>query len=88
MVITSDNSRNESTEKIIKDILMGVDKSKSYTVIESRYKAIEHAVKYARKTDIVLLLGKGHENYEITNKGKIHFDEREVLSKILGNDRI
>ena len=82
MVITSDNSRNERTEKIIKDILEGVDNKSSYTVIENRRQAIEYAVKNAKRTDIILLLGKGHENYEITNTGKIYFDEREVLSEV------
>ena len=87
MVITSDNSRSESTENIVKDILKGIDKNSSYVVIENRHHAIEYAVKHAKKNDIVLLLGKGHEDYEITSAGKHHFDEREVLTEVLSNDR-
>ncbi|MBQ7352880.1 MAG: UDP-N-acetylmuramoyl-L-alanyl-D-glutamate--2,6-diaminopimelate ligase [Clostridia bacterium] len=85
MILTSDNSRSESTENIIKDILTGIEKNKNFIVIENRCQAIEYAVKNTKKSDVLLLLGKGHENYEITNKGKIHFDEREVLSRILDN---
>ena len=85
MILTSDNSRSENTENIIKDILTGVDKNKNFVVIENRYQAIEYAVNNTRKSDVLLLLGKGHEDYEITNKGKMHFDEREVLERILNN---
>lgn len=83
-VITSDNPRSENPAEIISDILPGIDKTPcKYTVIESRFEAIRYALSIAEKDDIVLLAGKGHETYQILNTGKIHFDEREIVQKIL-----
>ena len=57
-----------------------MEKSKSkIAVIENRRQAIEFALKKARKGDVVLLAGKGHETYQIIGNSKIHFDEREVV---------
>ena len=79
-VITSDNPRYENPVKILKDIEKGiVEITDKYTVIPNRFEAIGYAVKMAEKNDIVLLAGKGHEDYIIENDKKIHFDEREVL---------
>ena len=78
-VITSDNSRNEDPERIISDILKGIDKEKSYTVITDRKEAIEFAVMYSRPKDIILLAGKGHEKYEINRTGRHPFDEKEIV---------
>ena len=84
VVVTSDNSRNENPEEIIKEILKGIDKEKEFAVIESRKKAIFDAIIcYARKNDTVILAGKGHENYEITAKGKFPFDERLIVKEAL-----
>lgn len=81
-VITSDNPRTEDPMNIINDILKGVCND-NYTVIENRKQAIEHALNIAEPGDIILLAGKGHETYQILNTGKIHFDEREVVSEFL-----
>lgn len=78
-VITSDNSRSESTEEIFSQIMKGVDKEREHTIIQSRKNAIEYAVLHARARDIVLLAGKGHERYEIDRSGRHYFDEREIL---------
>ena len=79
-VITSDNPRYENPVKILKDIEKGiVEITDKYTVIPNRFDAIGYAVKMAEKNDVVLLAGKGHEDYIIENDKKIHFDEREVL---------
>ena len=84
VVVTSDNSRNESSEEIIKEILKGIDKEKEFAVIESRRKAIFDAIVcYARKNDTVILAGKGHETYEITAEGKFPFDERLIAKEAL-----
>jgi len=85
LVVTSDNPRTEEPKEIIKDILKGVTgKSKeNLYVIESREKAIDTALSLAKKGDSVLLAGKGHENYQIIGKEKIHFDDRETASKFL-----
>ncbi len=79
VIVTSDNSRSESAEAIIADILKGIDKEKPYTVIPSRARAIEYAVNIARAGDVVLLAGKGHEKYEIDADGKHAFDEKEIV---------
>lgn len=85
-VITSDNSRSENRGQIIAEILRGIDKESAYTVIEDRKKAIEVCIKSAKKGDMVLLAGKGHEDYEITKEGKKPFSEKEIVRQILMND--
>ncbi|MGM9645702.1 MAG: UDP-N-acetylmuramoyl-L-alanyl-D-glutamate--2,6-diaminopimelate ligase [Eubacteriales bacterium] len=83
-IITSDNPRTEDPYKIIGDILTGVVKGKEHVVIPDRKEAIKYAVKTMKKDEILLLLGKGHENYEITKNGKTGFDEREIIAEALG----
>ena len=78
LVITSDNSRTESPADIISDILLGVDKESEFAVVPDRAEAIRYAVKYARSGDIILLAGKGHENYEIDREGKHPFCEKDI----------
>lgn len=83
LIVTSDNPRNEEPEDIIKDILVGLTgKNIPYDVVCDRREAIYHALKIARKGDIIVLAGKGHEDYQIL-KGNvhIHFDEREVVAE-------
>ncbi|MBO7302763.1 MAG: UDP-N-acetylmuramoyl-L-alanyl-D-glutamate--2,6-diaminopimelate ligase [Clostridia bacterium] len=85
VVVTSDNSRSEDPKSIIKDILKGIDKEKEFAVIESRKEAITKAiVEYARDRDIVILSGKGHEDYEIGASGKHPFNEKEIALEALG----
>jgi UDP-N-acetylmuramoyl-L-alanyl-D-glutamate--2,6-diaminopimelate ligase len=83
VIITSDNPRAESPMQIINDILVGVGDKKNFTVIPDRRRAIEYAIANAMAKDIILLAGKGHENYEINAHGTFHFDEREVLSNVI-----
>ncbi|MBR5191162.1 MAG: UDP-N-acetylmuramoyl-L-alanyl-D-glutamate--2,6-diaminopimelate ligase, partial [Clostridia bacterium] len=79
-VVTSDNPRNENPLLIINDILCGMEKAKSrIAVIENRRQAIEFALGKARKNDIVLLAGKGHEMYQIVENQKKPFDERQIV---------
>ncbi len=86
-VITSDNPRSEDPEQIIGDILLGVPASaregEDYVAIINRQKAIEHAIHLAEKNDLVLIAGKGHEDYQILKTGAIHFDDREVARSAL-----
>ena len=79
-IVTSDNPRTEEPASIIKQILPGV--SGEYVVIENRREAIEYAVRNAKKDDVIVLAGKGHEDYQIIGKEKRHFDEREILFEI------
>ncbi len=81
-VITSDNSRSEDPMDIINEILSGVEKD-NFKVICARRDAIAYAVENAQDGEIILVAGKGHENYEITKDGKHPFDEKgEVLKAV------
>ncbi|MBR6888026.1 MAG: UDP-N-acetylmuramoyl-L-alanyl-D-glutamate--2,6-diaminopimelate ligase [Selenomonadaceae bacterium] len=84
VIITSDNPRTEDPEKILDEIAAGIDK-KIYERIVDRRAAIFRAIELAEAGDIVLILGKGHENYQILNTGKIHFDDREVALAAIKN---
>ena len=85
LIVTSDNPRNEDPELIIKDILPGLEGTdKPYITITDRREAIHWAVKNAESGDIIVLAGKGHEDYQIlAGMKKIHFDEREVVAEAL-----
>lgn len=82
IIVTSDNPRDENPEEIIREILTGLENSDvSYDVVTDRREAIYHALKTAEKGDIIVLAGKGHEDYQILeNNRHIHFDEREVVA--------
>ena len=86
-IITSDNPRTEDPEQIIADILQGVPTSAregdDYAAIINRQEAIEHAIHLAGKNDLVLIAGKGHEDYQILATQTIHFDDREVARSAL-----
>lgn len=83
-IITSDNPRTEDPELIIKDILEGIDTSNAnYNVVVDRKEAIKQAIKMASKDDIVIIAGKGHENYQIIGKTKYHFDDKEIAIEYL-----
>ncbi len=77
--ITSDNSRSEDPNAIIKDILKGIDKEKPHCVITDRRLAIENAVLTAREGDILLLCGKGHERYTVDRDGVHDFCEADIV---------
>ena len=77
VIATSDNPRTENPEKILDDIEVGIGKKIHERIIDRRA-AIFKAVELAEAGDIVLILGKGHETYQILNSGTIHFDDREV----------
>ncbi len=82
IIVTSDNPRDENPDEIIQEIITGFKDSKvSYDVVTDRREAIYHALKIAGKGDIIVLAGKGHEDYQILENNKhIHFDEREVVA--------
>ncbi|MBO4418398.1 MAG: UDP-N-acetylmuramoyl-L-alanyl-D-glutamate--2,6-diaminopimelate ligase [Oscillospiraceae bacterium] len=83
-IITSDNPRTEDPEKIIADILKGVQGlDKPYLVVENRREAIARAMREAKADDIIVLCGKGHETYQILGTEKTHLDEREEVAKRL-----
>ena len=82
-VITSDNARFEDPDAILADIVKGIDKEKPHKIIKSRKEAIAYAVAAANEGDIVLLAGKGHEQYEITGHERLYFSEREIVASCL-----
>lgn len=85
LIVTSDNPRNEDPDAIIDEILTGLEGSSTpYIRITDRREAIKWAIRNAEKDDIIVLAGKGHEDYQILAGGvKIHFDEREVVAEAL-----
>jgi len=83
IILTSDNPRSEDPQAIIDGILIGIDNRKKVIVEKDRREAIRMAVNIAKKDDIVLIAGKGHETYQIVGKKKIPFDDRKELRKVL-----
>jgi UDP-N-acetylmuramoyl-L-alanyl-D-glutamate--2,6-diaminopimelate ligase len=84
VIVTSDNPRSEDPLQIMNDVLVGVRRTDTRTIIEpDRAAAIHKAVEEARAGDIVLLAGKGHETYQIFKDRTIHFDDREVAREVL-----
>ena len=86
VIITSDNSRNEDTFSIIKDILEGIKKGALCFIIPNRMDAIELGIKL-RDNGILLILGKGHEKYELVKSEKRFFDEKSIVEEALKYDR-
>ena len=84
-IITSDNPRNEDQLKIIEDIEDGMWRIDSkYEKIADRRKAIEKGLKLIKDDDLLVIAGKGHEDYQIIGNRKIHFDDREIVKEKLG----
>jgi UDP-N-acetylmuramoyl-L-alanyl-D-glutamate--2,6-diaminopimelate ligase len=81
-IITNDNPRSENPKKIIRDIQRGITKD-NYCVIPERHKAIKKSLSLARAGDIVLVAGKGHEDYQILKNRTLHFDDGEAIRKCL-----
>ncbi|WP_336686874.1 UDP-N-acetylmuramoyl-L-alanyl-D-glutamate--2,6-diaminopimelate ligase [Chryseobacterium bernardetii] len=83
-IITSDNPRTEDPGQIIKEIEAGVEPQNfsKYTSIPDRKEAIKMAIKFAEPKDIILVAGKGHENYQEINGVKHHFDDKEVINEL------
>lgn len=78
-VITTDNSRSEDKYKIIREILAGISLRKPCAVIADRREAIENVMINAERGDVILLAGKGHEEYEIDADGRHFFSERQIV---------
>ena len=88
VVITSDNPRSEDPKSIIDDILAGISDKNNYCVFCDRRDAIANAVMNAVDGEIILIAGKGHENYEIRKDGKHPFSERDEVMKALAKRQI
>ena len=86
VILTSDNPRDEEPQAIIDDMLAGLDATqrKKVLTIVDRKEAIRTAAMMAQKGDVILVAGKGHENYQEINGVKHHFDDHEVIREIFG----
>ena len=84
VILTSDNPRTEDPERILRDVEEGLRATaKPYLKIADRRAAINHAINEARAGDLVLIAGKGHEDYQIIGKEVFHFDDKEVAREAL-----
>lgn len=88
-VITSDNPRNEEPKAIMDDILIGVKKADGkYVMIEDRKEAIRYCMVHAQDGDVIVLAGKGHEDYQEIKGKKHHMDERELVAQVKEEENI
>jgi UDP-N-acetylmuramoyl-L-alanyl-D-glutamate--2,6-diaminopimelate ligase len=88
VILTSDNPRTEDPEQILCDAEAGLEKTgKPYRKIADRRDAIHEAIKQAEANDLVLIAGKGHEDYQIIGREVFHFDDKEVAREALGSSR-
>lgn len=87
VIFTSDNPRSEEPEAILKDMEAGVNpiNFKKYVTITDRFQAIKTACNMAKKNDIILIAGKGHENYQIIGKNKLDFDDYKIVDQLLNH---
>ncbi len=83
IIITSDNPRFEEPEDIVNDILSGIEDKSNVTVELNRKKAIELALDIQEEDEVVVILGKGDETYQIIYDQKLPFDDREVVRELL-----
>lgn len=85
LILTSDNPRNEEPQDILQDMAQGLTKEElnRTLIIEDRASAIKTACTLARKGDVILVAGKGHEDYQIIKGVKYHFDDHEVVKNCL-----
>lgn len=82
VIFTSDNPRNEDPEKIIDDMLQLIDR-KNYEIIINREKAIKKGIQKLKENDILLILGKGHEEYQIIGTEKKYFSDKKIVLDML-----
>jgi UDP-N-acetylmuramoyl-L-alanyl-D-glutamate--2,6-diaminopimelate ligase len=88
VILTSDNPRTEDPDQILADAEAGIQKTrKPYEKIADRREAINHAIAQARTDDLVLIAGKGHEDYQIIGREVFHFDDKEVAREALAGRR-
>jgi UDP-N-acetylmuramoyl-L-alanyl-D-glutamate--2,6-diaminopimelate ligase len=83
LVVTSDNPRTEDPQRILDDVVAGIPDGTALRVEADRAAAIAGAIAEAEAGDLVLIAGKGHEDYQILGTTKIHFDDREEAEKAL-----
>jgi UDP-N-acetylmuramoyl-L-alanyl-D-glutamate--2,6-diaminopimelate ligase len=83
VIVTSDNPRGESVEDIARDIFRGAGESPKHELVHDRGAAIRRAISEASSEDIVLIAGKGHENYQVIDGKRSPFSDVDVARRIL-----
>lgn len=82
VIVTSDNPRTEDPQEIINEIVAGIKgRENRYKVICDRVEAIKWAIDNHMPDDVILLAGKGHEDYQVVGHEKHHMDEREIVAE-------
>ncbi|OCG20106.1 MULTISPECIES: UDP-N-acetylmuramoyl-L-alanyl-D-glutamate--2,6-diaminopimelate ligase [unclassified Gilliamella] len=84
IVLTNDNPRTEDEMKIIEDIQQGLHYTDNLYIITDRVQAITQTLKQAKPNDVILIAGKGHEDYQIVGKTKYHYSDQETVKRLLG----
>jgi UDP-N-acetylmuramoyl-L-alanyl-D-glutamate--2,6-diaminopimelate ligase len=82
-IVTSDNPRNEDPNTIIDEVMTGVKPGANVLRESDREAAINKALKMAQSNDVILIAGKGHEDYQVIGNKKIHFDDKEIVKEFL-----
>lgn len=86
VIITDDNPRNEAPEAIVADILAGIQKTEAVMIEHDREQAIRQAIAAASEEDVVLIAGKGHEDYQIIGNQTLNFDDRVIVQSVLNGE--
>lgn len=84
LVITDDNPRSEDPSKIVQDMLSQVENPNEIQVIHDRYQACEYALSHANSNDVILIAGKGHEDYQIIGEKRLDYSDRVTAQTLLG----
>lgn len=88
-IVTSDNPRFEEPMDIINDIITGIKKADGeYVVVPDRKEAIKYAIVNANDGDVIVLAGKGHEDYQEIKGVKYPMDERVLIDEIINEDEV
>jgi UDP-N-acetylmuramoyl-L-alanyl-D-glutamate--2,6-diaminopimelate ligase len=83
IIVTSDNPRTENPQTIIDDVRAGIQRNENVYTDVDRRSAITKALSMAQRGDVVLIAGKGHEDYQVIGTTKRHFSDREVVSEVI-----
>jgi UDP-N-acetylmuramoyl-L-alanyl-D-glutamate--2,6-diaminopimelate ligase len=84
VILSDDNPRSEDPQQIVSDMLKGMNNPHAAHVLHSRYQAAKFAVEKATEQDIILLAGKGHEDYQVIGTQSVHYSDRESAAQLLG----
>ena len=88
VIVTNDNPRTENPDRIIDEIVAGMPEEASYAIEPDRRAAISLALSEAASGDLILVAGKGHEQYQIFGSDRIPFDEREAIAEAIASLKI